>query len=258
GGGGNELQVVGARHHEPRIRLHRLLQLGAEQGQRGGMADEEALHERALAEEIRRIQDDLHPEALLIRVLLHRERLLQAVEMVVAVEERVDGRVDELVVDLGQEAAREGEREEIAAFLVIADERPVVEDAGVGQAQLLAEALRSGRHAPGGERDAQAALARAVESLHEGRIELGLLRDQGPVEVADEEVPGHAQCRPAVAGARSTAVARSRSRVTQPAASLGPPGSGQATTAVASAPRARTRARMSPSGITPSPGGRRW
>ena len=48
-----------------------------------------------LAEEVLRIQDHLRPQVLVVRVLLHRERLLQAVQPVIPIEERVDRRIGE-------------------------------------------------------------------------------------------------------------------------------------------------------------------
>ena len=62
------------------------------------MPDEETLHEGPLAEEVLRVRDHLRPQVLVVRVLLHRERLFQAVQPVIPIEERVDRRIGDLPV----------------------------------------------------------------------------------------------------------------------------------------------------------------
>ena len=156
------------------------------------MPDEQGLDEAAHAEKIARRVDDFEGHPLLLGIAAHGKALRQAIELVVAIEERVHGGVGDHVVHLPEYAAGQGEGQEVPAALVVAHEGAIVEDHGRGDAELVAIAVRPRRHAPGGDGEEEPALHGPLEPVHEHRGRDRGIAEQGAVEIADEQAVAHA------------------------------------------------------------------
>src|SRR5262247_1286097 len=131
--------------------------------------------------------DDLEGHTLGLRIAANREALREAIELIVAIEERIHRGVGEDLVGLPEDAARQGEGEEIAPAFVIAHQPAVVEDHGRGNSELVAVSIHPLRHATGGDAEGEASFHGALEPTDELQVEIGRVAEQGPVEVAHEQ-----------------------------------------------------------------------
>ena len=91
----------------------------------------------------------------LVAELPDGQRPLEAVELLVAEEERVHRRGDEHLADLGEDAARQLTPEELRSRRVT-NERSVVVDEGQPDVERLPVEVHRERHAPGRDRDPEA------------------------------------------------------------------------------------------------------
>ncbi len=207
GGDRDDLEVVVARAHEAAVLGHDRGQLAAHDVEIAGVPDEQALDEGAQAEELLEVRDHVDREPFLLAVLPDREGALRAEQPVVAVEDRVHRRLRDHRPRATEHAARQRERHEVGLAFAAAHHRAVVVDDRRGDAELVAVGIGRSGHAPGGQRDGEPARGRPVEGLHQRRVELHGVVEQGPVEIADQQVvPGR---RRAVAPAGRTHARRS-------------------------------------------------
>ena len=110
---GQELEVVLRRVHEARIVPEQPLEIGAKHDQVPPMPDEEPLHEGTQPEEILGIGDHVSAQPLVVAELPDGQRPIEAVELLVAEEDRVHGRGREGLPGLGEDAARQLTPEEL-------------------------------------------------------------------------------------------------------------------------------------------------
>ena len=152
---GQELQVMLRRVHEPRIVPEQSLEIGAKHAQVPPMPDEEPLHEGAQSEEVLGIGDHVGAQPLVVAELPDGQRPIEAVELLVAEEDRVHGRGGEELPDLGEDAARQLTPEELHPRR-ITDEPAIVVDDGQSDVERLPVEVHRERHAPGRDGDPEA------------------------------------------------------------------------------------------------------
>ena len=155
------------------------------------MPDEEPLHEGAQSEEVLGIGDHVSAQPLVVAELPDGQRPIEAVELLVAEEDRVHGRGREDLADLGEDAARQLTPEELDPRRVT-DEPAVVVDDGQSDVERLPVEVHRERHAPGRDGDPEARRGGALERRDERGLERQGMIDERAVEIADEELVAHA------------------------------------------------------------------